>query len=112
MEQDEKWEEVYKKSKPLISYSILIGINTEKAKDIANSILNGADINDLQIECSILSRMPIKDRHDYEFPEGIQDFVFYDGYKVKNRVDRKIEFVPLALTSVDSKRKFAMAMKF
>lgn len=26
--------------------------------------------------------------------------------------NRKLEFVPLALTSVDSKRKFAMAMKF
>ena len=82
MEQEERWDEMYKKSKPLISYSILIGVNMDKTKEIISNILNGVKIDDFQLDSMILSRLPTKDRHDYEFPDGIQDFIFYEGFKI------------------------------
>lgn len=111
LEPEEDWDEIYKKSKPIISYSILVGVGMDQIKDLVYDLLSGKDIDDLHIESQILSRMPEKDRHDYEFPEGINDFVFYDKFQLsKNKM--KLEFVPLVLTSVDSKRKFAVGMKF
>jgi hypothetical protein len=105
------WEQAYIDSKPLISYSILLGIDMEQVKQIVIDILNNTETKDIQSMPKVLSRMPIKDRHDYEFPLGIQDFVFYEKFKLCNE-KQQLDFVPLALTSMDSKRKFAMACKF
>lgn len=105
------WEQAYKESKPLISYSMLLGIDMEQVKQIAIDILNNSETKDLHSMPKVLSRMPTQDRHDYEFPEGIQDFVFYEKFKLHNE-KQQLDFVPLALTSMDSKRKFAMACKF
>lgn len=111
LESEEDWDEAYVKSKPLISYSILVGISMDKISKLIMHIVSKGNLDDYQIEPEILSRMPQNDRHDYEFPEGIQDFVFYDKFKI-SKDKMGLEFVPLVLTSTDSRRKFAMACKF
>ena len=73
------WDEAYKDSKPLISYSILLGIDMLQVKNLVIEILeNSGDIYDRLLEIKEISRMPVIDRHDYEFPTNIHDFVFYD----------------------------------
>jgi hypothetical protein len=111
--QEETWEQRYRKSKPLISYSLLLGARIDEVMEIIGEvILQKNNLDDYKISPIVLSRMPEVDRHDYEFPEGIADFVFYDGFHIIKGGMGNYEFVPLVLTSVESKRKFGMALKF
>jgi len=71
--------------------------------------LKNEGIEKLDLKAEVLSRMPERDRNDYEFPENIQDFVFYEGFDIRTKDKVKLEFVPLSLTSNLSKRKFALA---
>lgn len=102
------WQNAFKNSKPLISYSMMLGITIDQIRTTLEELICNKKLSDSPLEANVISRMPDNDRPEYEFPQGIQDFVFYEGFQIIPE-PQALKLVPLALTSVDSKRKFAMA---
>ena len=109
MEKVDPWKEAFNNSKPLITYSIISGLNMKVIATVFNQIRLGLDPAEMHIEQTVLDRIPRIDRPDYEFPQTAP--IFLEGYNIMKEPQSPKAF-PIVLTSTEAGRRYGIALMF
>lgn len=104
-----EWKEQFERSKPLITYAIISGLDTKTIAKVFNQIRVGLDPSEMHIEQAVLDRVPKLDRPDYEFPATAP--IFLEGYNIMKE-HQSPKAIPIVLTSTSAGRRYGIALMF
>ena len=110
MESKNEWKEAFNQSKPLITYAIISGLTLTNIADALHELSQGNDPCEINVEQTVLDRIPRQDRPDYEFPATAP--IFVEGHKILKDIAPTPKTYPLVLTNTEGGRRYGIALVF
>lgn len=108
----ENWDQRFKGSKTLVTNAIISGLDIIDVANIFLDLMQQKAIENKILKPKIIDRMPRVDKRDENFPSNINEFVFYNDFKVRSKMQNVTQLVPVVVTNLHGARRYGQGLVY